>query len=262
MKKRKASSDLPPLPANFHSLYATNKRASTVDDPALHGGRKRQVPHTEGNWPTHVYIEWRPNDSELENLQSLIDAFAKQSKVPITSLLTSDLDAPLPLHISLSRSLQVPTEGRDELLSAVTDSITNTAVKSFPAEASRLKWVPNYDKTRWFLSLALKRPPYDELKLLLVACNKTAKAKGYPMLYTRPNSSDQDMDSRDYTEFFHFSLAWSLASDIDAKSSNAVLDDIWKNSEAQDLDIMVDTVLAKIGNAIHSIKLGSRASRS
>jgi predicted HAD superfamily Cof-like phosphohydrolase len=47
-RSESAQDDLPPLPAAFHDLYTTNSRISTSDDP---------VPHVEGNWPSHVYLE-------------------------------------------------------------------------------------------------------------------------------------------------------------------------------------------------------------
>ena len=57
--------DLPPLPASFHDLYSANTRVSTRDDASLHGGRKRSIPHVEGNWATHVYLECKASSTPI-----------------------------------------------------------------------------------------------------------------------------------------------------------------------------------------------------
>lgn len=53
-------SALPPVPPAFHDLYASAARVSTRDDPALHEGKQRAVPHIEGRWPAHIYLECKP----------------------------------------------------------------------------------------------------------------------------------------------------------------------------------------------------------
>ena len=55
--KQQKQEELPPLPASFRDLYSSTARVSASDDPSLHGGRKRTVPHVEGNWAAHVYLE-------------------------------------------------------------------------------------------------------------------------------------------------------------------------------------------------------------
>lgn len=63
-------SKLPRLPTSFHSLYSSSARKSASDDPALHGGRKRQVPHIQGNWPSHVYLECMKLSTDTETMST------------------------------------------------------------------------------------------------------------------------------------------------------------------------------------------------
>lgn len=155
VSERRALSDLPPLPAGFHDLYASASRASSGDDPSLHGGRQRLRPHVEGNWPTHVYLECKflnpaaacrghaekrrlmdggcPTHAESNHLSNLISGIkaASQDEPAIHSLLDSDLGTQLPLHVSLSQPVVLVTQQRDRFAELLEESIKQSGVRPY-----------------------------------------------------------------------------------------------------------------------------------
>ncbi|KAB8077884.1 U6 snRNA phosphodiesterase Usb1 [Aspergillus leporis] len=267
-------SSLPPLPRAFHDLYASSTRISVKDDPSLHGGRKRVIPHVEGNWPTHIYLEWYPTNEELAILSDVIEQFERKlrkSNVEIHSLLRSDLGAQLPLHISLSRPVVLRTEQKQSFLETFQSTIQDAHIQTFNIGTESLHCVSNYEKTRWFYVLRVKRPANDPLNHLLRLSNQSLALFGQPPLYEasphipdadagssgpvqqqRQNKANGRTESTDYSRCFHISVAWSLAEPSPDTRSRIANIDLRKLG---DLSIRFDCVKAKIGNNITSIPL-------
>ncbi|KAF2442218.1 hypothetical protein P171DRAFT_391902 [Karstenula rhodostoma CBS 690.94] len=290
-----ASTRLPPLPAAFHDLYSTNARLSTRDDPSLHGGRKRAVPHIQGNWPSHVYLEWLPSQVEFQRLNSLIEHVREaiegantRMKRPLSipeihPSLLSELGTPIPLHVSLSRTLQIKTDDRYQFLDILNKSLHRAAVRPFDVRFTGLKWVPNYDRNRWFLILGIEKPAQDELNRLLHACNDAAEESGHPPLYvggkgdgpmedndtididiaSKRRKSVQNKDTAveakstiDRTQNYHVSIAWNLTEPDPAWITLAQDVDVSKFIKSPQTPFEV--VKAKIGNIVHNIELDPR----
>ncbi|KAE8822795.1 hypothetical protein PTNB85_09022 [Pyrenophora teres f. teres] len=277
---------LPPLPSAFHDLYASNARISTSDNPSLHGGRKRAVPHIEGNWPSHVYLEWIPAQSESDALHRLIQHVrhslelqnAKRLKklaIPdIVPSLQSELGAPLPLHVSLSRTLQIKTEDREAFLETLRLSLRRSTVCTFSFGFRNLKWVPNFERNRWFLVLSIERPANDELNHLLHACNEAARSSGHPGLYTgtegdgpmEDHESNDSLKRRkvdkneprrlDFSKYFHVTIAWNLE-EPDTEWTKLV-EQLDTTTFIQSPEAEFDTVKVRIGSAVHNIALSTR----
>jgi hypothetical protein len=201
----------------------------------------------------------------------------KRLAIPeIIPSLQSELGASLPLHVSLSRTLQLKTEDREPFLETLRTSLRRSAVRAFNFEFQDLKWVPNFERNRWFLVLGIKRPAYDELNGLLYACNEAVESHGHPGLYTggkgdgpmQDNKAGDDSKRRkvdevkpqklDYSEYFHVSIAWNLA-EPDAEWTTLVRT-IDTSKYIQSPEAALDAVKVRIGNAVQSITLPTRRS--
>ncbi|KGO41524.1 Uncharacterized protein family UPF0406 [Penicillium expansum] len=258
---------LPPLPASFHNLYASSTRVSVQDIPSLHGGRTRVIPHVEGNWPTHLYLEWYPGKDELSPLENFIthSGNVPDEKAPVVhSLLHSDLGAQLPLHISLSRPVILRTEQRASFTEALQKAIHESHVMSFDVQPDTLYWSSNYEKTRWFLVLGMKRPGHDGLNRLLKLSNETLARFGQPPLYATSSTQGQQtsaslrkgsssMSGEDFSGCFHISLAWSLSEPSVKERERVAGIDL---QALRGIQVGFDSVKAKIGNIVGSIPLG------
>lgn len=218
-----------------------------------------------------------------ELIQHVRDTIASQNKQPAKKLavpeivpsLASDLGAPLPLHVSLSRTLQIRTEDRDAFLETLKSSLRRAAVPPFRFEFRSLKWVPNFERNRWFLVLGIERPSKNELNRLLNACNEAAKRCGHPGLYIggrgdgpMEEDNDKNDDSKrrkvehvedsdaDRSERFHISIAWNL--DEPAEEWLTLVKSIDVKRYVRQPITAFDVVKARVGNVVHNIDLKSR----
>ncbi|GKZ25628.1 poly(U)-specific 3'-to-5' RNA exonuclease [Aspergillus brasiliensis] len=267
------SSSLPPLPAAFHDLYASSTRVSVTDDPSLHGGRKRVIPHVEGNWPTHIYLEWYPSKDELSILSDVIAQINNRldgSTIQLHSLLHSDLGAQLPLHISLSRPVVLRTEQRQSFLEAFQAQLKELQIPTFNVTTNSLDCVSNYEKTRWFYVLRAEKPEEDNLNRLLWLSNRALARFEQPPLYESTQdvaavrkskgggttvsrvSRESGQTGADYSHCFHISLAWSLTDLSSAERERIRGVDLRK---VRELSVRFDCVKVKIGNQVSSIPL-------
>ncbi|OHE93500.1 hypothetical protein CORC01_11186 [Colletotrichum orchidophilum] len=265
-----SASTLPPLPDEFHDLYASTVRNATADNPALHQGRKRTIPHIAGNWPSHVYIEWHPSAEQHSLLTAILDEIAPLlGTQKLHPLLNSDLNAPLPLHISLSRPLSLITAQKDAFLSSLTYSLSS-ATGEFSLSPRGLGFFKSPDSDRSFLVLRVANPATSsqsdtsststtgsnpQLRTLLNKCNGVAVRFEHPPLYQTHATELVD-------DAFHVSIGWTfgLPHEDACRQTYGLL----KKPEfrgVQKWHIEVSGVKAKIGNVVTHIALNNPSRR-
>jgi hypothetical protein len=224
-----------------------------------------------------------PSQTESENLHELIQCVrdmvdAQNREHPKTTplprifpSLQSELGAPVPLHVSLSRTLQIKTADRDTFLDTLNSCLRRAAVRSFRFKFHGLRWVPNFQRNRWFLVLDIEKPAQNELNRLLNACNEATGRCGYPGLYVgghgdgpMDESSDHTKQKRqkgladeeediDRSECFHVTIAWNL--EEPDPEWVALIKNINVIERIKQPRASIHVVKARIGNVVHNIDL-------
>ena len=148
-----------------------------------------------------------------------------------------------------------------------------------------LDWVPNLEKTRWFLVLRIGRPDGNGLNKLLHVSNQIVKEYGQPQLYVSsalaapademaPKKSARSSrhtgraarstnmiwsSIQDVSDAFHISIAWTLESPSEQllKVTKSLNTNIVAN--LGQILVRIEEVKAKIGNVVTSIPLPTAA---
>lgn len=148
---------------------------------------------------------------------------------------------------------------------------------------SGLAWVPNYEKTRWFLVLRVNTPESNALNKLLHVSNKVVEEFGQPPLYANSRTSvtngqqvtkgahpsqhgkpfrgktqqkkDAFNDMADLSNAFHVSIAWTLLPpdrELIEATERLTADELMK---VKQIRIKTEEIKAKIGNAVTNVPL-------
>lgn len=193
-------------------------------------------------------------------------------EIELHQFMTSDLGAPLPLHVSLSRPLSLSTAEKDDFLARISESLGSGSVPPFAMRPRTLAWFTSPDSDRSFLVLGVETihadskgskngkdesgsgmPSNQQLMELLDKSNAAAGRFGQPLLYQLQDGEDNARSA------FHVSIAWTFAQP-GQDLSQATLD-LFQRLPLEDMmgwEIDVSSVKVKIGNTVTSVALSGR----
>ena len=188
------------------------------------------------------------------------------------SLLQTQLQVPLPLHISLSAPLVLRTDNKDSFLDTVSQGLTSVIRPlrhPITVRPASLSWHANDDKSRYFLVLRVQDAQQADtsalilLNQLLSASNKAATQYDQPQLYTKLK---RQAGSSDFSPYFHISIAWSLPSpDRNLQDDNLTLQpavDAIVKQLCEDMVVSFDAVKIRIGQTVTALPIGNKQPHS
>ncbi|KAM0790907.1 hypothetical protein ACM66B_004214 [Microbotryomycetes sp. NB124-2] len=252
-KKRKT---LPKLDDDFF------EQPRSSDSPELHHGRKRTVPHQQGQWAAHVFVELVPDDalrkalckavkdasSGLKDSATVVHSFLQQSPSDGDERKAADDTV---LHMSLSRPLMLQTNTRSDLKAAVA-TVAHSS-KPVSCRFASFDWLENDDKTRRFLAVEVGAG-HPELKTLVRLIDDHLDRLRLPRYYETPR--------------FHCSLAWSVTTTANTSTDSCLPfdDDVIKalndkyDSVLSQEPMTASSLCVKIGKVVTRYRLAAYSS--
>ncbi|KAH0832236.1 hypothetical protein J3R83DRAFT_13210 [Lanmaoa asiatica] len=201
-----------------------------VDNPALHQGRVRTVPHVEGQYATYIYVPLVLDHTDA--LYAVVEDALTLAKAQVPSLHAIGRQergevnaARWELHISLSRPLFLRAHQREEFKRAIRQvassiapwvhiqssraySTMTSAANSFDASFTTFSKLVNDERTRTFLALEVGAG-HGELRRCLDLLEPTLRLLRQKEFYVDPK--------------FHTSIAWALLQKTPTSSNIASL---------------------------------------
>ncbi|EDR13734.1 uncharacterized protein LACBIDRAFT_309043 [Laccaria bicolor S238N-H82] len=204
-----------------------------LDDPSLHQGRIRTIPHVDGQFASHIYIAL-PLGREQPLLQLLRDILreAKESVPYLYEIGFTSEEKTSELHISLSRPIFLRVHQREDLKKALRALARRQ--KKFTLSFATFSELVNDEKTRTFLTMEVGAG-HHELQNLAEALSPALQGIRQKEYYTNPR--------------FHASIAWAH---LDRPGNEDNLDLVTASpSKSSKLEIALD--LGPEGVELHSV---------
>ncbi|XP_065589392.1 U6 snRNA phosphodiesterase 1 [Cyrtonyx montezumae] len=203
------------------------------DDSSRHGGRVRCFPHERGNWATHVYLPYQPQEEFLELLELLVS----HARTYVASLTAVE-----EFHVSLSQSVVLRYHWINPFVQGLKKRLVS--FHRFFCVADRVKVYTNQNKTRTFVGLEISAGHFQLLELVSEV-DKVMEEFDLPVFYKDPS--------------FHISLAWcvgDLTSSLEGQCLQELQDIVDRfEDSARLLRVQWEQIRCKSGNKFFSFPL-------
>lgn len=173
-----------PLPGTVLDMFTGEVEDPETEDSSLHEGRIRSFRHERGNWATHVFFPYFPDEEFLELLDEMMEVAASHG-VPLTRV--EDY------HLSLSQTVVLKHHWIQPFVQSLRTGLAHC--RRFLCSADKLRVYSNAEKTRTFLGMEVSTGHAQLLELMKIV-DRTMEEFRLDTFYQNPS--------------FHVSLAWCV----------------------------------------------------